>query len=479
MRFRPLLARSTVAKARETRSAELLTNYLVELDRRGWDLDEFVGEHPEMSVALADMLRTADYVRRAAKPVPSDAFRQRSRRRLAAWTARQAPRRRWYRLPATWRPYRPLLAPVAAGLLIVFGLGGAWSASASALPNSPLYPAKLAIERAELFTAIGPDRRAEVHLAIAHERLREAGLEQEQGDMTAAQELIVGSDNEVARAQAVVRSYTPSMAVATAVASAAAEVKVERQQMVARVTPLPATTEAVKPRVKPDENPAPTVPAVAQKIVAAVPSPTSGAEGSYAGPASAAPAKADSHHEQPGRSPGNSGDTSRGHHDKDSPGRGDTAGSPAVATPTPTAGPSASAQADQLLQTLVSQAIRGDSSSQKTADQYLAVVRSGRFAATDSDATRAAHRAALEKAIAAAPPSTRPVLESVLEELNHVAHPPGHGPDTQTGAAANPTATPVTASSSGGEKARTGKGAGQHGRSPNATPTTFPSSSAH
>ncbi|HEX5417975.1 MAG TPA: DUF5667 domain-containing protein, partial [Chloroflexota bacterium] len=341
-----------------------MTNYLVELDRRGWDLESFLAEHPEVSAALGELLRTADRVRRASPPAPSEAFRLRSRRRLAVAMARPAPRRRWYRIGSHWRDYRPLVAPVAAGLLIVLGLGGVWSASASALPSSPLYSAKLVMEQAALVTAITPDRRAVVHLAIAQERLREAAIEQERGDLTVAQELIQGSDAEVARAQDVLQASSPPTAVATAVASTVAEVNDERRQVAMRVGARPTAARFTK--VLDQQAVAATAEPHGTAVVAAEP---------VRGSDSAASGTGGSHDSEVSGSPGDGSSRLRGHsNNAGATGDGGTENWTAakiVLTPTPTpetkSGASAVQPADSLLQTLLIQAKAGDPASQETA----------------------------------------------------------------------------------------------------------------
>lgn len=399
------------------RNAELLTSYLVELDRRGWDLDAFIRQHPDISVALREMLSAAERLRRVSRPAPSEAFRQRSRRRLAAAIARPSPQRRWNRLGAAWRPYRPLIAPVAAGLLIVFGLGGVWSASATALPNSFLYPAKLAIERAELITALSPASRAEVHLAIAHERLLEAAEEKQQGDLATVQELIDGSDAEVAQAQAVVQTYHPPTAVATAVASSAAQVADERNLVATNAIARSSATPTPKVSATPDGgskqsangNPAPNSPPQARTDSGSHATSPRGDENSPGG---------QDGHQPPGKS---NGQDSPAHRPQ---GDGSDQVSPA-------------AQADHLVHLLVTQAIRGDPASEQTAARYVSLVRSQRSGGTDWRSMLSNHRALIVQGIPDSPSATRPVLESVLQELNRQLGPADSGPVPRDGGGKN------------------------------------------
>lgn len=67
-------------------------------------------------------------------------------------------------------------ARLVAGLSLTaaLGLGGTASASASALPDDPLYDVKRGVERVQLYLAVTDQRRGRLHLAAAGTRLSEA-----------------------------------------------------------------------------------------------------------------------------------------------------------------------------------------------------------------------------------------------------------------------------------------------------------------
>ena len=68
-------------------------------------------------------------------------------------------------------PWRLVLAGAAAAALLA---AGAVAASANSLPDSPLYPVKGALERAEGVLAFSPSDRLTYHLNLAQTRLTEA-----------------------------------------------------------------------------------------------------------------------------------------------------------------------------------------------------------------------------------------------------------------------------------------------------------------
>src|SRR5439155_27114926 len=98
-----------------------------------------------------------------SRPGPSAAYRGRSRERFAALI--QADTRRppsaWFRRRAAVCFYlRAVAAPLAASLLLLLGATGVLSASAAALPDTPLYPAKLAFEQLTILTAWTSEQKA-------------------------------------------------------------------------------------------------------------------------------------------------------------------------------------------------------------------------------------------------------------------------------------------------------------------------------
>lgn len=192
------------------READRLSTYLAELDRNGWTLAEYVAAHPDLSADILCGIRAAGRVRAASRPMVSASFRARSRSHLVTYiqqdALRETPRSLWRRsLVVARRILRPLLVPVTAALLLLSGGVGLWSASSGALPQSPLYSAKLAFEQVDLLTAFTAQQQIAVHLSIAGERLREANAEVRNGDRASVDQLLRAFDREVAQVQYIVR----------------------------------------------------------------------------------------------------------------------------------------------------------------------------------------------------------------------------------------------------------------------------------
>jgi hypothetical protein len=333
------------------------------------------------------------------------AFRARARARLIESIQAEALASRptaspWQRLARSI--LRPALAPVAA-LWLLFSATGVWTASASALPGTPLYPAKRAAEAVELFTAITPAQRAQVELGIASARLQEAEAEAQAGNSAEVVALLASSDHELALARS----------------SGASGSEVN----------APVQGNASAPTVV-DGNP-PTAPATRPSATVAlrrgdVTSPADGGDNLAVADLAVAPSAT--------IASGTSGSLMTA---TDVPGPGDTATSiPRPAThagvlPVETQSLRSVAPAvvlDRLLTVLLTQAARGDAVGAATsAQRYSAYLQWLSTHGYISPELVAAQRARLQQALAHAPAGTRAALQSALTADGGV----------------NPTATPV------------------------------------
>ena len=76
--------------------------------------------------------------------------------------------------PEATRKMYALALKSALILTVAFGsLGGTLAVAADSLPDSPVYPLKLAMEQAQLTLKEGPAEKANMHLALAQERIQE------------------------------------------------------------------------------------------------------------------------------------------------------------------------------------------------------------------------------------------------------------------------------------------------------------------
>lgn len=174
--------------------AELLDRILSQLNSGEADLETLLARS-ELAEGQADELRTlvrvAALVQEAPQPVASPEAREAGRRQLlrAVMEKRReravpAPSFRDYverlggALQALWRPRAPLrrATVLVTALVIVVALSslGVTRAAAGSLPDSPLYPIKLATEQVQLALTPSPEGKARLHIAFGERRLQEA-----------------------------------------------------------------------------------------------------------------------------------------------------------------------------------------------------------------------------------------------------------------------------------------------------------------
>jgi hypothetical protein len=260
-----------MAKGQKMRDVDRLTACLAELDRSGWKVGEYLATRSDLPESMRLSLQAAGMVRGLPRPVPSDAFRARSRSHLITFIQNQAfqnpTRNRQARIQqAVGRFLRPVLVPVAAVALVLSGSAGVWSASASSLPGTPLYGAKLAIERFQLLTAFTPDQQLSVHLSVASARLQEANAETWVGNRASGERLLGEYDGEIAKAQSILLSQASQPGADNILAQSDWELVLLQEQRerlvnassapaVAAEAPAPATSSddlaAIQPTVSP------------------------------------------------------------------------------------------------------------------------------------------------------------------------------------------------------------------------------------
>jgi hypothetical protein len=129
-------------------------------------------EMPAPEVLLADRNDfLAEIVRLQYRPVsPSPLVR------LKEWIARHTPQQLPNLIPQRKEQRRMSALLIKAGLIVslIFGsAGGAAAVAAGSLPDSPLYPAKLAMEQVRLNRTTDPADQSALHLTLAQMRARE------------------------------------------------------------------------------------------------------------------------------------------------------------------------------------------------------------------------------------------------------------------------------------------------------------------
>ncbi|MEA2633911.1 MAG: hypothetical protein QOH92_678 [Chloroflexota bacterium] len=140
------------------------------------NLQDVLRRYPADRDQLIELLRLSVDLGGLAPSMPAadPAFRLRARNRMLAAATHRRRAQRWNPFGALPRPAARLaFAGVLAVTLLVGGLTSA-AASGNSLPGDPLYPVKLAVERAQLAVAFDPGARARLHAQFADVRLSEA-----------------------------------------------------------------------------------------------------------------------------------------------------------------------------------------------------------------------------------------------------------------------------------------------------------------
>lgn len=140
---------------------------------RGEPLALCLAAHPEHAAELRPLLATLLHLR-ALRHEPDAAFAAASRARFhsrlaKAQAAQRAPRAA--RRPLRW--LRRLALPAAAAAVLISSGFGLVTASADALPNSPLYKVQQAHEQVAGYLARTPEAQTAYHLRLANQRLQQ------------------------------------------------------------------------------------------------------------------------------------------------------------------------------------------------------------------------------------------------------------------------------------------------------------------
>lgn len=286
---------------------------------------------------------------------------------------------------------------MTVALVLVFGIEGIGTAAASALPGSPLYPAKLAAESVQLLVAYTPEQQAEAHLKIAAARLDEAAAVNQGGDSADVPILLQSFQEQLTAAEAAatkVQSPQYHEQVARKIASLE-----DRQR---KIPPVVAASNQERGR-RPEPN---------------------GATGSQ--PAASKPTTPSHDDDNPSRNP------NKGHLDKTNE---VATPEPPTATPVPSstsapeqiASDQANQPSEQLLKSLVARALAGDvSAATEASHAYVSAIRSDASSGEGADNKLHGQLAQLQQAIDRAPASTRQSLQDGIDAIGALlANTPG------------------------------------------------------
>jgi hypothetical protein len=142
---------------------------------RGEDIEQCLRDYPDAAEELEALLRTALAVHAKTATVrPSPRAKSLTKQRFLAEARAQQQRRRKPRWFPLFQWQRSWAFAVAAVLIVVLvGGGGTVAAATNSMPDDPLYPVKIATERARLVVTRSDMGKAELEARFANRRVNE------------------------------------------------------------------------------------------------------------------------------------------------------------------------------------------------------------------------------------------------------------------------------------------------------------------
>jgi len=156
----------------------ILDDCLERLLVKGESLEQCLERYPEQSAELRPLLETALEAREAAAIQPRPDFRAQARYRFHQALEEMAARKS--RTSWGWFPRWATVAAVVTALVVAGG--GTVAAADNSMPDSPLYPVKLATEEVRLTLTISQMDKARLCAELADERVTEIAYMAVKGD---------------------------------------------------------------------------------------------------------------------------------------------------------------------------------------------------------------------------------------------------------------------------------------------------------
>jgi len=164
-------------------------NECLDLMQMGETIEGCLGRYPEYASELQPMLSMYLNVRwRGSMPQPRPEFKAQARTQFIQ-ALQQAQQTKWEQQKGTkktfFRWHGALVPTLAAVLLMLFSGFGTVAASSNALPEEPLYPVKIATEKAREILTFSAEEKAELQVSFVENRVQEIEKLAEQGKTTA------------------------------------------------------------------------------------------------------------------------------------------------------------------------------------------------------------------------------------------------------------------------------------------------------
>jgi len=145
---------------------------------KGETVEQCLQRYPEQATQLEPLLQTAQVVRKASAILPRSEFKARARYEFRSALQATATKRR---LPLFSLRPRWAMALMIIGIVLVAG-GGTAAAASNSMPDSPLYPVKLATEQVRLTLTPSDMGKARLCTALADRRVAEIIYMANRGD---------------------------------------------------------------------------------------------------------------------------------------------------------------------------------------------------------------------------------------------------------------------------------------------------------
>jgi len=151
------------------------------LDRlaRGETLEQCLHSYPEQAAQLESLLRMAQAVSKASAILPRSEFKARARYEFRSALQAEATKKR---LPLFGLKRRWAMALMVVSILLLAG-GGIAMAASNSMPDSPLYPVKLATEQVQLTLTPSDMGKARLCTILADRRVAEIICMANKGDV--------------------------------------------------------------------------------------------------------------------------------------------------------------------------------------------------------------------------------------------------------------------------------------------------------
>jgi len=171
----------------------ILDECLERLLVRGETVEQCLVSYPEQADELEPLLRTALEAKEALAIQPRPEFKARARYQFGSALREVKPKRRFFSLG--WQPRWAMALSVV--LITLLAGSGTVAAAGGSMPDSPLYPVKLATEQVWLTLTPSNMGRAELHAKLADRRVAEIIYMADKGDVQQVEVIAQRLDNHL------------------------------------------------------------------------------------------------------------------------------------------------------------------------------------------------------------------------------------------------------------------------------------------